>query len=100
MQWSCYDFMGQSGHSKGLVAMDQCSGVAMTPWGRVIIVKDLGAVIVALSRRHASLGVLFLGWKQLEYITGYDFRPKSELDSETLVSLTIRSILIEWIGSS
>ena len=100
MQWSCYDFMGQSGHSKGLVVMDQCSGVAMTPWGRVIIVKDLGAVIVALSRKHASLGVLFLGWKQLKYITGYDFGPKSELDLETLVSLTIRSILIEWIVSS
>ena len=100
MQWSCYDFMGQSGHSKGLVAMDQCSGVAMTPWGRVIIVKNLGVVIVALSRRHSSLEVMFLGWKQLEYITGYDFRPKSELDSETLVSLTIRSILIEWIVSS
>ena len=43
---------------------------------------------------------MFLGWKQLEYITEYDFRPKSELDSETLVSLTIRSILVEWIGSS
>ena len=66
----------------------------------MIIVKDLGAVLVVLSRRHASLGVLFLGWKQLEYVTGYDFRPKSELDSETLVSLMTRSILIEWIGSS
>ena len=31
--------MGQSGHSKGLVTMDQCSGVAMTPWGRVIIAR-------------------------------------------------------------
>ena len=89
--------MGQSDRSK---AMSQYSEVVMTSWGRVDIAKDLGAVIVALSRRHASLEVMFLGWKQLEYITGYDFRPKSELDSETLVSLTIRSILIEWIGSS
>ena len=31
---------------------------------------------------------------------GYNFRPKGELDSETLVSLTIRSIRIEWISSS
>ena len=43
---------------------------------------------------------MFLEWKLLEYIMGHDFRPKCELDSETLVSLTIRSIWIEWISSS
>ena len=49
--------MGQSGHSKGLVAMDQCSGAIMTPWGRVIIAKDLGGqssryrMLYALSER-------------------------------------------------
>ena len=48
--------------------MSQCSGVVMTSWGRVDIAKDLGAVTVALSRRHAILGVMFLGWKPLEYI--------------------------------
>ena len=34
--------MGQSGHSKGLVAMDQCSGVVMTPWGQSDHNKALG----------------------------------------------------------
>ena len=54
----------------------------------------------ALSKRRASLEAIFLEWKQLVYITGYDVRPKCELDSETLVSLTIRSIWIEWNSSS
>ena len=40
------------------------------------------AVADALSRRHASLGAIFLEWKQLEYISGYDFRPKCELDPD------------------
>ena len=40
------------------------------------------AVADALSRRHASLGAMFVEWKQLEYITGYDLRPKCELDPE------------------
>ena len=43
---------------------------------------------------------MFLEWKQLEYITGFDFRPKCELDPEMLASLTIRPTLIERIGSS
>ena len=54
----------------------------------------------ALSRRHASLGAIFLEWKQLEHITGYDFRPKCELDPEMLASLVIRFTLIDRIGSS
>ena len=58
------------------------------------------AVADALSRRHASLAAMFLEWKQLEYIAGYDFRPKCELDPEMLASLTIRPTIIEWIGSS
>ena len=45
------------------------------------------AVADALSRRHASLGAMFLECKQLEYITRYDFRPKCELDPEVLASL-------------
>ena len=39
MQWGVYDSMGQSGHSEGLVAMDQCSEAVVTSWGRVIIAK-------------------------------------------------------------
>ena len=54
----------------------------------------------ALSRRHASLGAMFLEWKQLEYIAGYDFRPKCKLDPEVLASLTVIPTLIKRIGSS
>ena len=61
--------------------------------------KD-NAVADALSRRHASLGAMFLEWKHLEYIAGYDFKPKCELDPEMLANLTIRPTLIERIGSS
>ena len=43
---------------------------------------------------------MFLEWKQLEYIAGYNFRPKCELDLEMLASLMIRPTLIERIGSS
>ena len=57
------------------------------------------AVSDALSRRHASLRAMFLEWKQLEYIVGYYFRLKCELDPEMLASLTIRPTLIDWIGS-
>ena len=39
MQWGVYDSMGQSGHSEGLVAMDQCNEAVVTSWGRVIIAK-------------------------------------------------------------
>ena len=58
------------------------------------------AVVDALSRRHASVGAMLLEWKQLEYISGYNFRPRCELDPEMLASLTIRPTLIERIGSS
>ena len=57
------------------------------------------AVADALSRRHASLGAMFLEWKQMEYIAGFDFRPKCELDPVMLASLAIRPTLIERIGS-
>ena len=68
-------------------------GIAYTP-GKGNAVAD------ALSRRHAGLGAMFSEWKSLEYLAGFDFRPRCELEPEMLANLSIRPTLVERIGES
>ena len=43
---------------------------------------------------------MFSEWKSLEYLAGFDFRPRCELEPEMLANLSIRPTLVKRIGES
>ena len=43
---------------------------------------------------------MFSEWKNLEFLAGFDFIPRCELEPEVLASLSVRPTLIERIGES
>jgi len=67
--------------------------IAYTP-GKGNVVAD------ALSRRHATLGAMFVERQHLEYVAEFTFRPKSGLGTEMLAYIEVRPTLMERIGVS
>ena len=74
--------------------------LASYDFGIAYTVGKGNAVADALSRRHAGLGAMFSEWKSLEFLAGFDFRPRCELEPEVLASLSVRPTLIGRIGES